>query len=625
MDQVRVSLIGDRRRGLFLQLEGGDPGGGDPLHKTVSAWAGWRRMPQSHGSTSVFRAAAWLAQLQPLLHLRAKIAWAPEAAAWRDAQLEAFDRRELAIEGKVAKEEPAKWAAGGRPPMDHQVQLLRALTEMDGAALVKDDMGLCKTSSALLAFKASSCRRALVVCPKSVKLNWPDEIVMTWGLDPKLAADRATNPRIYVLDGTPTKRANEITYMRAAIDEGLHAIAIVNYDMLRSMNEQAWTTLERWVGGECLIADEFHYCKAAGNKRTEAVRALMALASLRLGLTGTPVQNTVEDLFAQYELLRPGTWVSYHDFANRHLVMSKVPVQPGSKRTRDIVRGGKNLQELARIGSTMCIGRKKEEVLNLPPLIRTKPRIELDGLHVDVYQAMKQFARVELEKLVDLTVEGDGEKKPITIFHPLARTGVECAMRCEMIAQGFISGLPELYAEQIAPLIAGKGERIEGIPNAFVFPDSPKLEWIVETTEKTLKERPVVIVSRFNAPLHWLQKRLGAVMLVGSMNAVDRQIAINSFRKGESRVILVQVKLAEGFNLQNATDMLFLGRDWAPAKNWQAEGRCHRMGVAGTVNVQIPIVHKSVEVFLDRKLDAKDADAQQAMAKVTPRELLEAL
>jgi len=90
-------------------------------------------------------------------------------------------------------------------------------------------------------------------------------------------------------------------------------------------------------------------------------------------------------------------------------------------------------------------------------------------------------------------------------------------------------------------------------------------------------------------------------------------------------VMLVQVKLAEGFNLQNATDMLFLGRDWAPAKNWQAEGRCHRMGVAGTVNVQIPIMHKTVEVFLDRKLDAKDADAQQAMAKVTPRELLEAL
>jgi SNF2 family DNA or RNA helicase len=109
------------------------------------------------------------------------------------------------------------------------------------------------------------------------------------------------------------------------------------------------------------------------------------------------------------------------------------------------------------------------------------------------------------------------------------------------------------------------------------------------------------------------------------MDAVARQEAIAAFRKGTNRIMLVQVKLAEGFNLTNATDVLFLGRDWSPAINAQAEARCHRIGTQGTVNVQIPIVANSVERFIEKKLAAKDADAKQALAKVTLRELLEAL
>lgn len=636
MTQVTVDLVPPAaiaRQVRHLQLEGGDPKGNDGLHKLVSSWAGWRRRPGFTSGGSIYQARAWLAALQPLLASQTTaggaltIAWTPEARAWADAQAAAYRRRELALTGKVATEEPARWlaAGGGRPPMVHQVQALRALTEMGGAALLTDDMGLGKTATALLTWAASSCTRALVICPKSVKLNWEEEVKLAWG-------ESEDTPLVYVIDGTPSQRANVIGFMRAAIDENRQAIAIVNYDLLRSMNEIAWTTLEQFVGMQCLIADEFHYCKDLDSKRTKSVQALMNLASLRLGLTGTPVRNTVEDLFALIELLRPGTWVSYHDFANRHLVISQAQFLEGRRKV-NVVRGGKNLDELARVVSTLRIGRKKEDVLTLPPLIRTKPKLELDGLHLDVYKAMKNFARVELEKLI-ATVETHWQETrnesvvampAISIFHPLARSAVEAAMRCEMIAQGFLSGLPEQYAQDIAPLIAGKAERVDGYPNAFVFPDSPKLAWLLDVVENDLKDRQVVIFSRFNAPILWLKKRLAAGVLIGSMDAVARQEAIASFRKGEQRVLCVQVKMAEGFNLTNATEELFLGRDWSPSINWQAEARCHRIGTAGTVNVQIPIVHKTVEVFIDKKLAAKDADAQQALAKVTLRELLEAL
>jgi SNF2 family DNA or RNA helicase len=649
MTQVTVDLVPPAaiaRQVRHLQLEGGDPKGNDGLHKLVSSWAGWRRRPGFTSGGSIYQARAWLAALQPLLASQTTaggaltIAWTPEARAWADAQAAAYRRRELALTGKVAAEEPARWLAAGdgRPPMVHQVQALRALSEMGGAALLTDDMGLGKTATALLTWAASECMRALVICPKSVKLNWEEECEMAFG-----SSFGVGEPLCYVIDGTPSQRANVIGFMRAAIAENRQAIAIVNYDLLRSMNEIAWTTLEQFVGMQCLIADEFHYCKDLDSKRTKSVQALMNLASLRLGLTGTPVRNTVEDLFALIELLRPGTWVSYHDFANRHLVISQAQFLEGRRKV-NVVRGGKNLDELARVVSTLRIGRKKEDVLTLPPLIRTKPKLELDGLHLDVYKAMKNFARVELEKLIatpaqdkvaELGVnvgdwpkqidDGFGRLGDVSIFHPLARSAVEAAMRCEMIAQGFLSGLPEQYAQDIAPLIAGKAERVDGYPNAFVFPDSPKLAWLLDVVENDLKDRQVVIFSRFNAPILWLKKRLTAGVLIGSMDAVARQEAIASFRKGEQRVLCVQVKMAEGFNLTNATEELFLGRDWSPSINWQAEARCHRIGTAGTVNVQIPIVHKTVEVFIDKKLAAKDADAQQALAKVTLRELLEAL
>jgi SNF2 family DNA or RNA helicase len=657
MSAVRVSL---ERQGahLFLELAGGDPRGNDTLHKTVSAWAGWRRCPQlgvhNGQNCSRYQARAWLAALQPLLTSQLPIAWTPEAQAWRSVQVAGYQRRELELgrDLSIWHPDPAAWrvAAGGREAMPHQCQAIAALLEQGGQALLTDDMGLGKTTTAILlwAIHRSGVKRALVVCPKSVKLNWLDEVAACYGSAPP---DGVNAPLLYLIDGTPAHRANVLGYMRAAINEKLHAIAVVNYDLLRSMNELSWRTLESWCTNECVIGDEFHYCKDRDSKRTKSVQALMALANLRLGLTGTPVRNTVEDLFSQIEILRPGTWVSYHDFANRHLVITQAKFG-SNKRTVNVVRGGKNLDELNRVVNTLRIGRKKEDVLNLPPLMRTKPQLELDGLHLDVYKAMKDFARVELEKLqapmsvaekTDLaSCFEDGEAiaekvaqdmpsniEELSMWHPLARSAVEAAMRCEMIAQGFLSGLPEQYAEKVAPLIAGKAERVEGYPNAFVFPDSPKMAWLLETIENELRDRQVVVFSRFNAPILWLENKLstqgGAVKLVGSMDTVARQEAIDAFRQGKQRIMLVQVKLAEGFNLTNASDVLFLGRDWSPAINAQAEARCHRIGSKGTVNVQIPIVHNSVERFIEKKLAAKDADAQMALKVVTLRELLEAL
>lgn len=474
--------------------------------------------------------------------------------------------------------------------------------------LLTDDMGLGKTTTAIAAWRrVAETKRALVICPKSVKLNWADEVEKVCG----------STVRVYVYDGTPANRANVIAYMRNAIDNQHDAVAIVNYDMLRTLSPEAERVIDDWIRGQTLICDEFHYCKDHKSRRSQAVKRLADTSSFRLGLTGTPVRNTVEDLFSQIEILQPGTWASYHDFANRHLVI--VPTSfNGTKRKVDVVRGVKNLEALNKVVNTIRIGRKKDEVLSLPPKVVTFPRLELEGHHLAIYKQLKDFATIELERLAKDSPE-------VSLFSPKASTAMHAMMRCEMLAQGFLSGLPEEYMAKVAPLIAGKAERVEGYDGAFVFPDSAKVAWLLEAVDGVSGK--LVIFSRFNAPLFWLRSKIkGCEMLVGSMDAVQRAEAINRFKNDPSaRVMVCQVKLAEGFNLTTAQDVFFLGRDWSPAINAQAEARCHRIGTVGTVNVQVPVVWNTIEKFIDRKLAIKAGDADVALKGVPIGELIDAL
>jgi SNF2 family DNA or RNA helicase len=205
----------------------------------------------------------------------------------------------------------------------------------------------------------------------------------------------------------------------------------------------------------------------------------------------------------------------------------------------------------------------------------------------------------------------------------MARSAVEAAMRCEQLAQGFLTGIPDLYYQRVAPLLTNHAEKVDGYPGAFAFPGSPKLQWLQNTLEE-LQGKPLVVFSRFNAPLIWLAKRYTeSGLLIGATSALQRSDLIESFQSGKITRLFCQVKIAEGFSLTAARDVVFLGRDWSAAMNSQAEDRCHRIGQKGTVNIQIPLVINSVERLIDRKLKIKASDAEQAL--VTIRDLMEEL
>ena len=115
------------------------------------------------------------------------------------------------------------------------------------------------------------------------------------------------------------------------------------------------------------------------------------------------------------------------------------------------------------------------------------------------------------------------------------------------------------------------------------------------------------------------------MVLHGAISSKEKHHVVASFQDGDYDCLLMQVKMAEGFNLHISQDCIFLGRDWSPAMNHQAAGRFHRIGQKGTVNIQVPIVRNTVERLIHKKLMAKESDAQQALRTVTIQELREAL
>lgn len=588
---------------------------GNLIIREISGWVGWKRLP-----TGTYRARAWVSSVLGMGKLVAhSLTWTPQAAAIRDTLFRDLSNAKEALAGGVLPLNATYPTE--RRPRPYQTWAMTALQSMGYRAILADEMGLGKTSTALWAVDNSKLTRLLVVCPASVKFNWQSEILET------LSDSWST----VVIDGSATNRADQITLVRDCLERGVNTAVVINYDLLRWLKEDQMDLVKRFVENNFLIIDESHYVKEKDSERSIICKELSLAASAVIALTGTPIRDIVEDMWHQAEVVRPGVWTSHTEFCDRYLVIKSIDFTPAEKvrRKKRVVRkvvGTKNIDELNAVTQTFMIRRLKSEVGGLPPKIRTYPQLELDTVTLRIYKAMKEFARVEIEALLSKT-----EDKARSIWHPEAKSAVEQAMRCEQIAQGFIGGIPEPLMHKFSGDILQHAEKIEGRPGELVFPVATKIRWLRESIETILAQKGAPLVfSRFNAPLFWLRQKLAeegvkVAMMHGGIPAEQRLEFTKGFNEGRYDVLLSQVRIAEGWNAQRSQDVLFLGRDWSPAINWQAEDRAHRIGQKGTVNVQIPVVRKTIETLIHKRLEAKDSDAQQALKTITLEELMESL
>ena len=405
-------------------------------------------------------------------------------------------------------------------------------------ALLADDMGLGKTRQSVIAMtEAEPEGPYLVVCPASVKRNWSREIeIVLPTADPVIVGPGAL----------PTT--------------DFHGWVIINYERLGKHLEHLHAF--DWKG---IVFDEAHYLKNHQSQRSrnaaKLVRGIQREPVVH-ALTGTPMTSRPRDLFPILRLVNHPLGKSFLSFAKRYC-------EAYQGDFGWVADGASNIAELTVQLHGVMLRRTKNEVLDLPPKVRTWLDVEL---HPYAVQHFNNAVREFLTKF-------DAPDPSTTPENP------ENSARRQAVGR--------LTTARRKLAFAKCRHTIKFVENAL------------EQGEK------VIIFTAFVNTLERFHKHFGerAVFVSGEVPPDERQEQVDRFQNDDSvRLFIANMHVAGvGINLTAGRQVVFNDLDWVPANHWQAEDRAYRIGQTGTVNVTYMIAGGTVDEFVKTVLETKAA------------------
>jgi len=401
---------------------------------------------------------------------------------------------------------------------------LQFLREYGLAGILADDMGLGKTVQTLAHLQVEkhagrADRPSLVIAPTSLMANWKNE-----------AAQFTPDLKVLVLHGPDRAQLHDRI--------GASDIVLTTYPLL--VRDQARLLAQPF---HLLVLDEAQFIKNPKAKAHQVARQLNARH--RLSLTGTPLENHLGELWAQFDFLMPG-------FLGRAERFARVFRTPIEKQHDPDVR--RNLAERVR---PFLLRRTKEQVLTeLPPRTEIVRWVEIEGGQRDIYESLRIAFDKKLRQV--LREKGVGQSQ-IMILDALLKLRQVC---CD----------PRLVKLDSARKIVAKGHAA-----------SAKLELLMEMLEELLDEgRKILLFSQFTSMLGLIEDevkkaRIPYVKLTGQTR--DRVTPIDNFQNGVVPLFLISLKAGgTGLNLTAADTVIHYDPWWNPAVEEQATARAHRMG-----------------------------------------------
>lgn len=471
-------------------------------------------------------------------------------------QAEAWRATASGLVGEVeAVPIPTGLVAALRPYQQQGFDWLVFLWKNGLGGVLADDMGLGKTlqTLALVAHAVASSplgsRPApfLVVAPTSVVSNWVAE------------AARFT-PGIQVRGVTATQAKSGVPL--SAVAEGVDVV-VTSYALFR-LDFPDYQSRE-WSG---LILDEAQFVKNAASKAHSC--AVELAAPFKLAITGTPIENSLTDLWALLRIVAPGLFPSARRFREDYVR----PIGAGGGPDGD---QGELLERLRRRVRPLMLRRTKELVATeLPPKQEQMLRVELAPRHRKLYDMTLQRERQKLLGLID-----DLDRNRFIVFRSLT------LLRMLSLDAALID---EQHAD---------------IPSA-------KLETLLEQLRDVVAlGHRALVFSQFTSFL----KRAASMLddagiaheyLDGATRR--RSVVIDRFRDGEAPVFLISLKAGGfGLNLTEADYVFLLDPWWNPATETQAIDRTHRIGQTRSVNVYRLIASGTIE---EKVMALRDSKAQ---------------
>ncbi|MFU8788480.1 MAG: SNF2-related protein [Methylobacter sp.] len=438
-----------------------------------------------------------------------------------------------------------------RPYQQQGLNWLQFLREYQFSGILADDMGLGKTIQTLahlLLEKQSGRMRlpSLIIAPTSLMSNWRRE------------AERFTpDLKILILQGTERK---QLFYKIRDYD-----LILTTYPLL-SRDEE--TLMEHDY--HYLILDEAQTVKNPLSKAAQLVRKIKA--NHRLCLTGTPMENHLGELWAQFDFLMPGFLSDSATFKKRY----RTPIEMyGDSQQR---------QRLSRRTAPFMLRRTKHEVATeLPPKTEIIRSVPLYPKQAALYESI----RLTMEKKVrDAIAEKGLSRSHITILDALLKLRQTC---CD--------------------------PRTLTLKEAQKVQESAKLDLLMELLPEQLEEgRRILVFSQFTRMITLIEHELNALKigytkLTGQTRHRDE--AIERFKSGEVDVFLISLKAGGvGLNLTEADTVIIYDPWWNPAAESQAADRAHRIGQDKPVFVYKLITENTVEEKIIAMQDKKRALAE---------------
>ena len=458
-----------------------------------------------------------------------------QAVSWRSTA-----QGLLAVDGMEPTELPAGVDAVLRPYQKDGFDWLAFLWRQGLGGVLADDMGLGKTLQTLALVAHARARSdagpVLVVAPTSVVSNWVSE------------AQRFT-PGLVVrgITATDQKSRRTVAEQVAGADLVVTSYALFRLDFA-AYQAQQWGAL---------VLDEAQFVKNAASKAHQA--AVDLNAPFKLAITGTPMENSLMDLWSLFRIVAPGLFPSARRFTEDYVKPITSPLAAESQRA------GELLAQLRRRIRPLMMRRTKDLVATeLPEKQEQVISVELAPRHRALYDTFLQRERQKLLGLIE-----DMDKNRFIVFRSLT------LLRMLSLDASLVD------------------EKYHDIP-------SSKLDVLFEQLDDVVAEgHRALIFSQFTSFLKKAAARLEAQGIAYEYldgATTKRADVIARFKRGDAPVFLISLKAGGfGLNLTEADYVFMLDPWWNPASESQAIDRTHRIGQTKNVMVYRMVATGTIE------------------------------
>ena len=430
---------------------------------------------------------------------------------------------------------------------------LKILDNYKFGGILADDMGLGKTVQILAVIldyvqnygqkedviygqeTLDKKKASLVIAPSSLTLNWKSE-----------AEKFASNLKTLVIRGTLQERKKLIENLED------YELVITSYDLLKRDID---LYKEKNYNFRFIIADEAQYLKNSNTQNAKAIKDLKA--DTRYALTGTPIENSLAELWSIFDFIMPGYLYTYKKFKE----MYELPIIKDENKNA--------LEKLRTLIEPFVLRRTKKEVLTeLPEKATTVLESEMNEEQEEIYVSYLSNIKEDVANLIEENKYG---KNQIKILAALTRLRQIC---CH----------PSLFIKDY------KGE-------------SSKLEQCIEIIVEAINSNhKILLFSSYTSMLNLIEERLklkniNYFKLTGATKVEERIELVDEFNNNDNiKVFLISLKAGgTGLNLTGADMVIHYDPWWNMSTENQATDRAYRIGQKNNVQVYKLITKNSIE------------------------------